>query len=88
MFDLFKDNDDIVAAIFTAAEMQKGSGVYARQSVVEIHNQYMELLKNKRAERYAAAKAAIGDLNDVSGMFKNCDRIDPMIGNSGVDSRY
>ena len=50
MFDLFKDNDDIVAAIFTAAEMQKGSGVYARQSVVEIHNQYMELLKNKRAE--------------------------------------
>ena len=55
MFDMFRDNDEIIAALLAQEEISRLS-LHNRDKIVEIWFEYLELIRDKRRKRIAELK--------------------------------
>lgn len=61
MFDFFRDNDEIVAALLAQEEISR-LGIHTRKQIVEIWNEYLELIRQERNERIDKLKEKYNEI--------------------------
>ena len=62
MFDMFKDNEELVAAILAHAEISASGAPYSRLAAVRVYFDYLNKIKEVRQEHIDELKKKMSEL--------------------------